>query len=255
MKNIKQDPKPSWYEIGLSEPTVLRFKLHKSALSEINKKTNWTHPNSIIADIVKRFKFSIFTPPSENTWGFENVCIFHESTDPNWLEWKIQLRSRDERHNLAVRSTLYLIRTVMKNVDIETNSQKMQLMVIDAICLPMTERVADLSVILTPTTAWWISKQSHNQFLTVVEAIASAYCFMCDSPITLDGFYISATGRLLYLNMPSSHTGCWLNPSGNCGTDRNGYVLDSHNTDNSVEQLSWIIGMAKLHDLIRADGY
>ena len=60
--------------------------------------------------------------------------------------------------------------------------------------------------------------------------------------------------KWIYLDVPGD--ACDLSPDNNSHNDMDqGYTLVPHNVDSGLQQLTFIVGLAKMHDLIRADGF
>lgn len=267
-KNIVETDISSWYELAFKSPNIFLIKIHQEALKALKKIIKSNSP--IIKDLSEKFSniygFNSFIGPSETqSWGFGKILIPAKSADNDWLTYECLLpvlhngsRFIETKSNvLAVRSTFQVLFSALLIFDNNTNSKDSQLMVIDSLRVDADIYGGALNVTLTPTVAKWLSKQSDNFRLTDVEkAMFQAHNHMWRD----EEFQEKPWDFIAICRQPK-----WINftvPGNACGLDPNdyhdsekldlGYRLSPHNTDSSLQQLTLLIGLAKLQELIRS---
>lgn len=265
IKLPQYEPIPCWYELFMKNDYILGIRVHRQSLSEIVVDTWDTAPG--IEHLVKKFKLEKFTSPHEGSWGFQDVLLLGESDHPDWIVWEFNLPKIKSTEGLdesspkdivALRASLYILFSLglrfMKN---ETNWPTSQLIVVGNIELPDIEwrNSGSLGAILTPATISWISKQPHNcHNKDMVEAMKKAHEFMWTGASRNERFGAMTRGRYIFLDVPGD--ACGLGPdSYGDDTKNDGYNIGPHNVDSSLQQFTLLVGLAKLHDLIRADGF
>lgn len=266
IKLPQYDLLPCWYELFLKDDTTVGIRIHRSVLPELESESWGTAP--IISDLIKKYTdLKSFTPPSSGSWGFGDIFTAIESTDPSWVVWEFKLPDIRTEFNypdlpkthICIRATLAMFCMVGRylNTDSITDLSKNQLIIIDHINLPQHDRFnsGSLNAILTPAVLPWIAKQPEGHVKEIQDAMRTAHNFMWDGASRSDRFGARiGPPKWIYLDVPGD--ACDLGPDNNSNSEPDlGYTLVPHNVDSGVQQLSFIAGLAKIHDLIRADGY
>lgn len=263
---------PAWYELSLKGDSIICVKVHRAALAEIQKKSWDTAP--AIEHMSKLFGFTFFTKPIEGDCGFENVFKQGASDRPDWIVWEIQLpviwnetqkgrltKGKDSHEEvIAIRATLwFFLSTAFWLYGSEkgnTGWKESQLIIIEGIGLPDDNRMGSggLSVTLMPAVIPWLAKhEDHEHIQPLVDAMKKAYNHMWPKLSRFERFQaLFRKPKRLDLQVPGDR--CDLSPewSNSDGDLKEGYTLHPHNVDSSLQQLTFIAGLAKLHDLVRA---
>ncbi len=265
-KDIKvpqYDPIPRWYELFLKDEQTVGIRIHRTALNEVSLKDQ--EEDGRIRSLLSQFGLKLFTQPGERSWGFENAFVLNSSEDSNWVVWTFKLPNLKSeakkwiRYEMALRCSLEIFaeRFTYVYVDAETGFDKNQLIIIDGVCLPNEERMmgnGSLSAYMTPDTIKWISSQPEGHLDAVNDAMRSAYEFMWKGSTKHERFGACCRGKFLVLNIPGN--ACDMAPDSVDDREPDiGYRMWPHNTDSGLQQLTFIVGLAKLHDLMKNDGF
>lgn len=268
MRFPEQDLIPMWYKISNQDQgKSIAITAHKKVLEHEVFGIDWSKA-PVVADFKKDYGLSTFTSPCEGDWGFCNVLKFVK-TEGDWMTWKVKMpviKGKSEavedsrEYTLAVRASLYLfVANRLRTCEYNTRWYSSQLIVIRGISLPQKDQnkfTGALDVVLTPAAIKWLAKQQHQAHLApVIDAMKSAYQHMWSKPITSFDHFGALYRQPRWLNLEVPGDRCRLEPDGygNCRDDDRGYSLFSHNVDSSLQQLTFLMGLAKLHDLMMAD--
>ncbi|MBC7766514.1 hypothetical protein H7Y21_00775 [Arenimonas sp.] len=112
-----------------------------------------------------------------------------------------------------------------------------------------------MSVILTPQVLTWINKQPEAHVKEIQDAMRTAHSFMWDGASRSDR-YGARIGSPKWIHLDVPGDACDLSSDNNRHNEMDqGYTLVPHNVDSGLQQLTFIAGLAKMRDLIRADGF
>ncbi len=254
---------PAWYELSLINHCTLGLKIHRTALAKI-QEIKWDGAPGVQL-IFDKFKLRNFTPPKEGSCGFEGVFTPGKSEHTEWVAWECKLprikKIGDEESSfqdvMAIRSTLWLFSTALCLFEGDTGWRKPQLMVIEGICLPTDEdRMATgaLSVTLMPPVMPWLVKHEDQAHIEpIVKAMREANDYMWPSS-NCHGRFGALFRKPKWLNLDVPGDACGLDP-GNYYDEslERGYTLQPHNVDSSLQQLTFLAGLGRLHDLVRSE--
>jgi hypothetical protein len=255
---------PAWYELSLVNEGIIRLKVHRDALQHM-RDVDWEKAPAV-RDMVKRFGFESFYVPCDGMCGFDKVFTQGGLATGTWVGWDIRLpnirtengeHEDSKKYTMAVRATLWLFTSCLWLYEGDTQWTKPQLMVVEGICLPTEEMrmcLGSLSVSLSPKVIRWLSKQPKNKHLEpVIDAMKNASRVMWESSSDRGGFgALVRESKWLHLDVPGN--ACGLDPESHDDESLDvGYTLEPHNVDSSLQQLTLLAGLAKLHDLVRAD--
>lgn len=163
---------------------------------------------------------------------------------------------------LPLRSSLHLLTTALWLFEGDTEWKDRQLMVVECIYLPVDpdryQCNGSLSVTLAPEVMSWISKwiSAHSEGQHIPEVIsamkgASEYMWEGSSKY---GRFGALCRKPKWLNLDVPGDACGLDPSDYYDESlEKGYTLQPHNVNSPLQQLTFLVGLARLHDLIRAD--
>lgn len=252
---------PAWYELSFPNLPTLSLRIHRIALEHM-MKTDWTKAPGV-SFTKKTYGLTSFSPPTEQRCGFNEVFVRSESCHRDWIQWNCRLPRmkasegvpEDSReYIMAIRSTLWLFSTSLWLFEGNTQWYQPQLMLIEGICLPTDDRMSSgsLSVTLSPSTIKWLSKQSpdvHIKQIVDAMSVASDFMWKCNSD---SGRFGALFRKPKWLNMDVPGNACGLDPESYFEESlEDGYTLQPHNVDSSLQQLTFLVGLAKLHDLVR----
>jgi hypothetical protein len=257
------DVRPAWYELSLKGDTTLCFKVHRVALAEI-QKLKWKGAPGV-EDKMKRFKLPSFIAPCEGDCGFMNVFKSGKSENEHWIAWECELpkiktytteTEPSWQYTISIRCTLNMFFCIaLWMFEGNTGWHKPQLMFIEGICLPDSERRSsgDLSVTLMPPVMPWLAKHEDcTHIQPVVDAMKKASEHMWPRSSSHGRFEaLFQKPKRLTLSVPGD--ACILSRGDfydDASLDK-GYTLHPHNIDSSLQQLTFLAGLAKLHDLVR----
>jgi hypothetical protein len=261
MKFPEHNSIPAWYKISSRHAGKgITLSVHRTALEEMMAIKWETAP--FVPYLEKEYGLTDFTPPNEGDWGFNNAMKLAKSEDSSWVTWDIPFpvlkpKTREDPPSgvLAIRASLYIASTALSIFNGDTGWNTNQLIEIENICLPDKERSfggGSLSATLTPDAVRWLKKQKHQEeLLPVVAEMKAADEYMW--PSNMDRMYrFRATCRQpKWINFTIPGNACDLSPDG-CHDEKSddGYKLVPHNVDSSLQQLTFLVGLAKLHDLM-----
>ena len=252
---------PAWYELSLEDDSTICISVHRKALENIQNR-GWDGAPAVAA-MQKQFGFDTFTKPREGDCGFQNMFKLGKSDRPDWIVWQVQLPViKTEEHNnpwdqaLAIRATLWLfLSNALWLFEGNTGWPKPQLIVVEDICLPSEgNRMGSgaLSATLMPPVMPWLTEhKDHTQIEAVVEAMKKADNHMWPSDKRY-GRFEALFHKPKWLNLDVPGDACELAGGYNDESLKHGYTLHPHNVDSSIQQLTFLAGLARLHDLVRA---
>lgn len=267
-KNPSYELIPAWYELSFRSGEISKFppgliiKVHRRALEYLEKMPWTTAP--VVPHFIKQFGLSTFTPPKEGVCGFDSAFTLESSDDPDWIVWKVEfpkikakLESLESppKTTIAIRTTMEVFFNCLWLFDRDTGSQQKQLIIIECICLPNSEHHrgnGSLSAILTPDAIGWLSLQPHKTHLQpVIQAMKEVHGYMWEGTSRNDRFGAFCR-QPKYINLDVPGDACDLSPDDHNQNMTEGYTLVPHNVDSGLQQLTFLAGLAKLHDLMRA---
>ncbi len=264
---------PAWYEIGVRDAGTLLLHAHRKTLAAAEALPWATAPGP--AHMAKTWGLEPFTPPREGNCGFGETLVLAASDRPEWVTWEVPLpkiraslgefEEWPKSRILSLRATLdFIFRNVFFCVHydgLNTNWPEGQLLVVEGVCLPDPgpdslggASSGSLSASITPDVCRWLAAQPHDEHCQpIVDAMRAADGFMWEGRDS--GYRFGAWCRQpKWLNLSVPGNACGLDPDGyNQANDDSGYELVPHNVDSTLQQLTLLVGLAKLHDLVRAD--
>jgi hypothetical protein len=263
----EKDYRPCWYELSVKDSATLFLHLHRPGLAWIE-----AHPfdSAFLKWFTDAHRLESFTPIRGGACGFGEVLLAGKSERPEWVTWEITLPRISSpnknvewspRRVLALRATLsVLFRNLLWPLEDEDVGDEAyeQVLVIQAVGLPEPGDIgggntAGIGVTLMPPVCRWVSRQlneQHNE--QIVEAMRAAHLHMWPRDGKL--YRLGARCRhpkWLMLDAPGD--ACDLSPTSWSGDPLEQYELHGHNVDSALQQFTFLAGLAKLHDLVRAD--
>ena len=156
---------------------------------------------------------------------------------------------------MAIRASLYVAFLVLSLFEGDTGWQSNQLILVENICLPREEiwqGGGSLSATLTPDAIRWIARQPHNTDLEpVVKEMRAAdeYLWPGNSDRSYRFSALCRQPKWINFNIPGN--ACGLDPDSYSETSLDeGYSLVPHNADSSLQQFTFLVGLAKLNDMM-----
>ena len=257
---------PAWYELSFQKDSIIQFRVHRTALAEMEQSEhlNWNSA-PIVSDFKKRYGLSTFIPPGNGDCGFNEVFKRGDSDHSDWIIWnarlpKMKSQSQEDslEYLLALRTTIYLfISNRLWLFKGATDSHQKQLLMIESFGLPTGDRSfgqGALSITLSPVVIQWISTQTDNgNAEKIKEALITADSYIWEGGSKGRGRFSACIREPKWINLDIPGNACGLDPSDyhNESLDE-GYTLHPHNVDSGLQQLTFLAGIARLHDLVRA---
>jgi len=236
-------PIPTLYELTLIDETTLGLRVHKIALSKL-QELDW-------AKISLNFA-SAFTAPIAGDCGLNNVFVLGQSDHPDWIVWQFTLPQAEvnDAKAFAIRATFNLFVDYLSMCyEVDTGWSTNQLIFIQDFS---TSASGSFRAIFTPTVVKWLSSSKNREKLEeITKAMRTAFSHIWRSRFEGLGFQATCEDGYRFHLLPGDRAG--LDPAPNTeNLAGHGYELICHNIDTWMVQLSLLIGLAKLHDLIRA---
>ena len=255
--------RPAVYELSFKDASVLLIRIHRLGM---NKISAWDINGSAMAQSHRtQFGFGPFVQPTGDKWGFRESLLLVPSSDPDWQVFQCSLpvlaqgdenKWADVRSQMnAIRATLECVFTLLSLFDQVTNSKQHQLMVVEGMRVEPRTHGGSISIMFTPALVEWLLKFDDREKLPEVEkALFETYSHIRGGPGSYGAREFRAHCRTpgrLYLSIPGS--ACELTPDVQLGHEEHvrGYTMCPHNIDSGMEQLTFLMGLARLHDLAR----
>lgn len=263
-KSIGQNPVPAWYELSVQGPATLALDVHRASVEHLDKNVPWDKFVERIAAERGLLPFRRPYPPAG--CGFGAPLNWIPSGRPDWERWAIPLvgPKGTETHSQAecllhVRATLaVLFEFGLNPFDCDggrTDSPEEQLLLIEQLRLPNPDQSGNGSgavsaTVTSPVCRWVAARADGEGCWPIEEAMDQA------ANVLLPGWggftFRSDRPRKIHFNLPSGERG-GLDPESNPPHgEETGYGLCPHNIDTGLQQIVLLVGLAKLHDLVRA---
>jgi hypothetical protein len=259
VKLTKYEPISVWYELSAPNAKTLQIRVHDDAFKHICMK-NYKRANEQFA-----YKLPEFIPPTEQQWGItglikrvaqQDAWHIFESTLPIIIDSKD--RNREDEIHIQLRCSLSIFFNALWLFPMdskETGEKQRQLLIIEHLSVRPEMHGASLSVTVTPELATWLSQAKVAlKYPEIEDVMMGAYNTMWQhrKHKEYDRHSIRVHSRPpknIYFNVPGD--ACDLSPECSLNEGEHGYWLVPHNVDNSMQQLTFLMGLAKFHDLAR----
>ena len=136
-----------------------------------------------------------------------------------------------------------------------TKQKKHQLIIINGLGISGGFGGNSIGATLTPEVSKWLSKMPNNYPLSDIEETmmsADAYMWQYEKnkPHRFEFMAQCQNPKWIFFSIPNN--ACRLDPeSRHDQTINHGYEFCPHNVDHPLQQLTFLMGLAKLHDLVR----
>lgn len=255
---------PAWYEIGIHKGTTLVVSVHPKALSLLDRVTL---DSPIIQNYSDRLEVPAFILSQRERWGFGGViqCVLGQK---GWVSYHCPLpvyRRRWEKDAsgrdwaIAVRASLnVLFMSLGSCPDEDTDWNIPQLIIVEGLMVQEALNSGALSAIVTPGMNRFLSNPGKSSLESIrsVMQIADEHMWRQDRKqdrLSPWQFKVNFSGpRAIHLSVPGN--ACGLDPSSGRGSyedSSSGYRLSPHNVDSGTQQLSLLMGLARLCELGR----
>jgi hypothetical protein len=254
-----ENARPAWYELSVKDEKTLVIRAHRSALEIL---LGVTAKSAIVTHYMHQFGFRTFIPPTETSWGFGSCLSRVHSVNPDWVVWEcvlpVQCRTSFSMTNVlrsyAVRATLSILFEALGLEECDNGSAHSQLMVVETMRVESCAWGAMLFVTLTAPLCSWLTQHGTQEVcVEVALCMDRTYAHLW----RLKRYREQCQVRLLPPNrliMVVPGNACDLSPEDNYLPKHDPeYRLTPHNTDNSMQQFLFLMGLAKLQDVIRKD--
>lgn len=251
---------PAAYELSVGENnTSLLIDVNGRVMESVRHILR--RPNiPLITVLEKGVGLTSFIPPSQKSWGFGEVLSSEDSKRTGWERWRCDL-PRDRNSDIGwqpfydTSATLNALLTGIGVVyETPTDSTTPQLLHV----LLRTDRAqhgGSLNVYLGSSLMPWLSEQPDNgRNLEIEESMRIAHNYMLGRMSFLDRF-MAWTRKPCWINLDCPGEACGLDPEDYNSRLPDGYELLPHNIDTPVQQLTFLMGLAKMHDEARKAGY
>jgi hypothetical protein len=261
MKNLLSQTVPAWFELSLKSPDTIIVRIHERAFEKL-KSIDW--PNTpIVGYVTKEASLKAFESPTDDGYfGFgQTLRVASPSGDSRWFSVECKLpilysgKWVDDSLSKVweIRYSLAILFSGLSMFETETDSTDAQLMADFDLRVESGPHGGSLSVLLTVPACVWLSKRpDHSHIIPVEDAMRSASMHMWKGVKRTERF-MALCRKPKWINLDVPGDACGLDPSdyNHAALDR-GYKLFPHNVDSSLQQLTFLAGLAKLHDEMRA---
>lgn len=253
---------PAWYEIGIYEKTTLVINIHAKVLSLFDMLKS---DSPIVKHYEKEFDLPSFIMPTAERWGFGEV-IQRVPNESGWVSYHCPLpiykkhgeRNRSDKGTAAtVRTTLSILFGLLDFCPEEDTEYRVsQLVIIDGFLVQNDLHGGSLSATITPAMTPFLSSPSVESLRSIQDSMRTAYEHMWQerkhSKLFTNDFRVHyQEPTKIHLTVPGD--ACGLDPAfGDYDGASYGYRLVPHNVDSGMQQLSLLMGLARLHELGRA---
>jgi hypothetical protein len=256
---------PAWYRLSVKDGRVLVISIHQKAM-EYLRSLEYSKA-SMVSGFIKKLRLDAFIPPTESSWGFGRWTLWGpdavlESKAPKnslWTSCECALPvfrdDADHQKFIRIRATLSVLFQALAiyGFDGDTEWNKPQLVVINGLRVECDLHGGSLSATLTPAMIAYLRAQPGNSELSEVSnAMKQASRHMLGRPKGYDDShsYKAHCRQPKWINLTVPGDACGLDPGDYHDTSlESGYDMHPHNVDSSFQQLSFLMGLAKLHQL------
>jgi hypothetical protein len=257
---------PAWYELSYLKPGTLGIEIHQKVIDFFAAEKYLKTPRGLSKHA---FPFPpLIEQPSNLVFDFGNPFLLGQSKRSGWLNYELSLPilrgedgycRQDFNPITGVRATLECLFLILSLFKGETGSPKRQLLVVEGLRNETNLHGGSLWVYLTPSTCLYLRQfPSHSCVPEIDEAMSQTYQYLWPEE-EINIFNRCSTrcqeSHFLHLSVPGN--ACGLDPDYHSGLGNyraRGYSLSPHNVDSYLQQFSLLMGLAKLHDLVRQAG-
>ena len=242
---------PARYHLATT-PNGIDVAVHKQAIvkpTDINR--------NLVDNLARNFgvPHSFTFPSPDREWGFGPVLTQVDSPNPDWVLYSCDLPQGKpggiNRKSIATSATLSVLFGALEQEGKETDSPIQQHQIIDAMHVSLGDSEGfGLIVHLNPPLIQWLTENmSEPVSETVVEAMMKSYHRMWKtrpSPFDRHQFYVNwQEPGLLFTRVPMAT----LNSDRDGFKLGRGYDMSTNNSDLPHQQLSLLVGLAKIEEL------
>ncbi len=264
MYDARLTNRPAWYELSFKDGGTLVIRVHERAMDRLR---SLGHRLSHAQVFERKFGLGPFAPLTGDVGGFQGTLKLVSDSDHEWstLECAFPIEGHEGgqaitpslRRLYAVRSSLsYLFAALERIPDGDLDSGPPQLLVINGVTVEEKQHGGHLYVTLTPPVTKWLERHADEErIIAIEEAMRATYCHIAPTLGEVFGIKefraVSRKSRGLFMVVPGNACGLGVLPNESREVGE-GYCLTPHNIDSGLEQLTLLMGLAKLHDLVRA---
>lgn len=274
--DIRTENVPAWYEIGFDDNNLSLLVFVHEAVIEKMMKVKSDHPEVIKVKGQESIILSEFTSDEIN-WGFGSVFKRVVSNRSSFVCFAVKIpqvlrpidskkskflplnQQYDWRKSDEISASFQIFWRALhfsRPEEILWSDKRPQLMQIRSFITMRMMGACPIGATLSRSFVNWLIKFSPNEeILEATQSMRRTYSYLINGTQTTTRLsntlvVIGSERCRLHLECPGDRSG--LHPDYNVGFDiRNGhgYDLGDHNIDNSMQQITLLVGLAKLWDL------
>ncbi len=259
MRKLLSGAAPAWYDLEM-QGLDLFIHVHPKAARLVEEVTARS-PLPIAESLREELALPPFQGALQSPWGFGNVLFRARPKRSGWRTWKLTIppiftkggnKVLEPGRAFRFSATLQILFLALNAIEEDTDSPFLQLLSIDHLTTRSGIYGGAMSVRIFPPLCYWLSKHPDGDFLEIRSAMQQAY-----ERMVWERFFFPQEFKVFF-NQPK-----WIHldiPGNACGLDPDsswddsldmGYELVPHNTDTPIQQLTLLVGIAKLNQLAR----
>lgn len=263
---IRKEAIPAWYKLSLEDDNVLIISVHQSWYEKLREQLD--AQRLIVKEFLAELSLEPFQPPTEPNWGFGSIMKKIESSS-QFLRWQVDI-PRVEKKSLShydwrvaynITATLNVLFMFLTSIRTSTQCPSSEPQLVECFLRTRVGSCRDsITVTLGKPLVDWIrhaftisqGKESYD-ILPVREAMTNAYSQMYPSCKSYD-YDCQVWYRppcYIFLQVPGN--ACDISPNIKSYDSKLGYELHPHNVDSPIQQIAFLVGIARLCDLYRED--
>lgn len=250
---------PMWYSLGIHNKTTLEIKVHERAMHLVERLTP-TSPIIRYHSEVRELR--PFVAASAGHWGFGEV-LRHVNDDSPWVVYHCPLPVFKRRGDLdaqthhagtEVRLSLSLLFAMLRfPPEVDTGAALPQFVIIDGLLVERGPHGAAIEATLTPAMLPFLTDPSKGSLESVRTTMITVdrNIWQEDERMRVSEDSFRVTHRPpAYVHLCVPGNACGLDPDPNERRDeQRGYRLYEHNVDSGLQQLTLLMGIARLSEL------
>jgi hypothetical protein len=251
---------PRWYELGLSKDGLI-VSAHPAILTMFQRP----HLRRARAN-AQHLEIPDFVPPSPTQpWGHGGALLPVATANKDWLAWEVRWAKVQKLHlpyeAWSISASLQFLFALLSCIDEDEapkDPDKPQLMTVDGVAASRSIYGGAIEISIASALYPWIQSRPHN---TYDEWVGQAMFQTYSTMVARRGHRVSLHEFKCWIRHPNNITlivpgnACGLAPADWDDPQDSPTRMTPGNTDNPMQQLTLLAGMAAIHDLARNDGF